>query len=101
MADRAAPAADNFVVAVFVMAQGIVAGTAFGNRLAARVFRGSTVARLPFPARPNVPAKPRKRPMDAKHTLARTLDLTHRPRRNRRTDWSRRLVREMSSPPTT
>ena len=32
--------------------------------------------------------------MDAKTTLARKLDLTHRPRRNRRTDWSRRLVRE-------
>ena len=32
--------------------------------------------------------------MDAKTALARKLDLTHRPRRNRRTDWSRRLVRE-------
>ncbi len=32
--------------------------------------------------------------MDAKHIAQRTLDLVHRPRRNRRTEWSRRLVRE-------
>ena len=32
--------------------------------------------------------------MDAKTRTTRSLDLTHRPRRNRRTEWSRRLVRE-------
>ena len=32
--------------------------------------------------------------MDAKNLAQRALDLTHRPRRNRRTEWSRRLVRE-------
>jgi porphobilinogen synthase len=32
--------------------------------------------------------------MDAKHVAAHTLDLVHRPRRNRRSEWARRLVRE-------
>lgn len=32
----------------------------------------------------------------AGNAIAPGLDLTHRPRRNRRTDWSRRLVREAS-----
>ena len=32
--------------------------------------------------------------MDVPHPAPRRLDLTHRPRRNRRTEWARRLVRE-------